>query len=132
MYLVHLSYILMLLIALPIDVPDYPLRLFPSSGNSGRVQFYHNNTWGSLCNVTNISPTDVNVICKTIGFMQGGICSRNNTCASQVTTPSDFTSPVWLSQLSCSGEDLSSCSLMYGEHYCVGHESDVSVTCNGE
>ena len=100
----------------------------------GCVQFYHSNTWGSLCNDNGIitSMITADVICRTLGF-EGAADSEPVSC-SGYPSASYSSLPVWLSNISCSGNEvsISECSHSdYGLHSCRNHDNDVAVSCKG-
>ena len=90
------------------------------------MQVYHDKTWGSVCNSSSFTPQDGAVICHTLGF---------NGYNGMVACPSTLggTMPVWRNGLSCgaNAKHINDCQRTFGNHDCVGHESDVGVECEG-
>ena len=115
-----------------IDDPYYPVRLVSSNNkeSKGCVQFFHQATWGSLCDVSAVSISDSNVICRTLGFNGANLPS---SCSSYPSI-SYYSQPVWLSNIDCSEEmsSVTDCSHSeYGLHLCNGHTQDVGIDCKG-
>ena len=61
----HTYYVLIILV---VPANPYPLRLVEGdSHNEGRVRFFFNDQWGSVCN-DNWGMNESNVACKSLGF----------------------------------------------------------------
>ena len=118
------------------DEPYYPVRLVNMGDSNdkdgeGCVQFFYNNTWGSLCGASTVSPNDADTICRTLGFPSADLTT---TCSGYPSTV-DYSLPVWLSNIDCTGQELSvdGCSYStFGAHSCEGHTQDVAVKCKGQ
>ena len=100
------------------------VRLGGGNGvNTGRVEVYYNNTWGTVCD-NGWNMNDATVVCRELGF-PGAISS--SCCAAF----GQGTGPIWLNDVQCTGSErsLSSCSHPgWGIENC-GHGDDVGVNC---
>ncbi|CAI5689235.1 unnamed protein product [Oreochromis niloticus] len=100
-----------------------------SSRCSGRVEVYHDNVWGTVSDY-NWDINDAEVVCREI----------NCGSALEATPSSKFgagTGQVWLSDVSCSGNEssLTECQHAgwgnYYNYYYSLHSYDVGVMCSG-
>ena len=94
--------------------------------NTGRVEVYYNNTWGTVCD-DGWSLNDAAVVCRELGF-PGAISA--SCCAAF----GQGTGTIWLDDVGCTGSEtsLSSCSHPgWGIHNC-GHSEDTGVYCQCE
>ena len=105
----------------------HQVRLVGGNGvNTGRVEVYYNNTWGTVCD-DGWNLNDAAVVCRQLGF-PGAISS--SCCAAF----GQGTGPIWLDDVRCTGSEtsLSSCSHRgWGRHRCA-HYEDAGVICQGE
>ncbi|XP_022805597.1 scavenger receptor cysteine-rich type 1 protein M130-like [Stylophora pistillata] len=92
------------------------ILLIGGGANYGRVEVYHNGTWGTVCD-DGWDVKDANVVCRQLGF-------------------SNFygqgSGPIWMDDVNCQGGEtvLSHCRFRgWGSHNC-GHHEDASVVCN--
>ncbi|RDD39051.1 Fibrillin-2 [Trichoplax sp. H2] len=91
--------------------------------DSGRLEIYHNNMWGTVCS-DYFHKADANVVCRQLDFNLGAANYGNYHGSSS-------TGPIWLSNLHCKGNEmyLKECRHNgWGVHNC-GHDKDISVTC---
>ena len=102
------------------------------SGDSGRVQVFYSNTWGTVCSDGGWSNADAKVVCRTLGFSATSVIS---TIVASVFGSTNQMAPIWLSSVQCTGTEmsLSSCKqATVGLHTCVlGHAQDAGVYCQG-
>ena len=103
------------------------VRLVGGNGvNTGRVEVYHNNTWGTVCD-DGWDLNDAAVVCRELGFPG----ANSSSCCG---TFGRGTGPIWLDDVGCTGSEsrLSSCSNPgWGIHNC-SHGDDAGVNCLGE
>ena len=105
-------------------VPTVPVRLAgTNSHNYGRVEVYYNGEWGTVCD-DGWDTADATVVCRQLGFYSTVIAYRS-------TRYGQGTGPIWLSRLSCFGNESSlfECGqLNVGTKNC-SHSNDASVQC---
>ena len=91
----------------------------------GRVEIYHNNTWGTICrNYWNVNAATV--LCRQLGYYGTASVSRFG--------PGSADQPIWLTKVNCTGEEdfITDCSHNpWGVQYCH-HRGDAGVTCSGK
>ncbi|XP_052810112.1 deleted in malignant brain tumors 1 protein-like isoform X2 [Mya arenaria] len=95
----------------------------------GRVEVFHNGTWGTICDDgldgLVIVTTFAKVVCRQLGYA---------TYIVQVRASAFFgpgSGPIWLDDVTCRGDEPSvdACTFRpWGQHNC-GHGEDVGVTC---
>nr|XP_016853394.1 PREDICTED: deleted in malignant brain tumors 1 protein [Anolis carolinensis] len=91
---------------------------------SGRVEVFHNDTWGTICDA-GWDLQDAQVICREKG------CG-NASKASGGAHHGQGSGPIWLESINCTGEEasLKECQKGgWGEHSC-SHSQDASVECS--
>ena len=97
-----------------------------SSPHEGRVEVYHNGTWGTVCG-DGWDLRDATVVCRQLGYIK----------AAAVLGSARFgagSGPILFSELSCIGNEsvIADCSHDdSGGHNC-SHSEDVSVVCEGQ
>ncbi|XP_067319356.1 deleted in malignant brain tumors 1 protein-like [Anolis sagrei] len=101
------------------------LRLNGTSPCSGRVEVFHNDAWGTICDA-GWDLQDAQVVCRQLG------CGN----ASKALGGAHYgqgSGPIWLESINCTGEEafLKECQKGgWGEHSC-SHSQDASVECSG-
>ncbi|XP_025760612.1 deleted in malignant brain tumors 1 protein-like [Oreochromis niloticus] len=104
-----------------------PIRLVGSGSTrcSGRVEIYHNNSWGTVCD-DGWDINDAEVVCRQLN------------CGSALEAPHSAhfgagTGQIWLDNVTCSGNESSvnECQHSgFGAHNCV-HQQEAGVICSG-
>ncbi|XP_072015172.1 scavenger receptor cysteine-rich domain-containing group B protein-like [Amphiura filiformis] len=98
-----------------------------STSYEGRVEIYHNNIWGSVCD-TDWTTADAIVVCRQLGLSYGAAEARGSSQFGQGS------GQVWLDQIGCTGLEshLSNCPhAIWGitSTRCSDHSQDVGVIC---
>ncbi|KFZ49607.1 Deleted in malignant brain tumors 1 protein, partial [Podiceps cristatus] len=103
-----------------------PVQLVNGSSNcSGRVEVFHEQQWGTICD-DSWDLTDAQVVCRQLG------------CGTAVSAPGSAwfgqgTSQIWLDDVNCAGTEtiLTECRARpWGDHNC-NHGEDAGVKCSG-
>ncbi|XP_078390910.1 scavenger receptor cysteine-rich domain-containing protein DMBT1-like [Cetorhinus maximus] len=108
-----------------ISTEQFPVRLVDGEGTcAGRVEVYHNNTWGTVCD-DDWDISDADVVCTELncGFAQS---------APWEARFGQGNSSIWLDSVQCNGSEsyLWQCqSNALGQHNC-NHYEDASVVCS--
>ena len=108
-------------------VIDPGIGLVGGSGpHEGRVEVYHNGTWGTVCS-DGWDLHDATVVCRELGYIKVAAVLRSALFGSG-------SGPILLSELSCIGNEsvIAECGHNdSGGHNC-SHSEDVSVVCEGQ
>ena len=111
-------------IVLPFINHAVPIRLAGTGSHYyGRVEVYYNGEWGTVCG-DGWDTADATVVCRQLGLYSSGTAYRSARYG-------QGTGPIWLSRLSCFGNESSlfECGqLNVGTKNCT-HSDDASVQC---
>ena len=113
------------MLLLPTAPGEGEVRLVEGSGpHEGRVEVYHNGTWGTVCHQFWELP-DATVVCHQLGY--GTAVGALGWAAFGVGS-----GPIWYNNVQCSGNEtnLTQCKSS-GELTC-GHDWDAGVICASE
>ncbi len=98
-----------------------PIRL--TLHTHGRIEIYHQNQWGTICDYLWARAQNARVVCRQLGFTGGKAVS--NALFGQGS------GPIWLSHVRCSGNEkgLTLCAHKgWTRHECT-HSQDAGVVC---
>ena len=97
-----------------------------SGPHEGRVEVYHNGTWGTVCD-DDWNLQDAAVVCRQLGYF-------NATAALGSARFGAGSGPILFSELTCIGNEsiITECHhLLTGVHNC-SHSEDVGAVCEGK
>ena len=90
------------------------------------MEIYYNGEWGTVCN-DGWDTADATVVCRQLGFYSSVYAHRSAAYG-------PGTGPIWLSRLSCYGNESSlfKCSQLSTMTINCTHSDDASVACHGQ
>ena len=93
-----------------------------SSSREGRLEVYHNGTWGTVCD-DGFTDAAASVVCHMLKYKHGGAYINNRYGAGSGL--------IWLDDVRCSGTetDIADCSHRDWNSHDCSHSQDVSVLC---
>lgn len=97
-----------------------------SNPHEGRVEVYHNGTWGTVCD-DNWDLQDAMVVCHQLGYVSA-------TAALGSATFGPGSGPILYNELACIGNEsnITDCNRHdTGAHNC-SHSQDAGVVCEGQ
>ena len=98
--------------------PGAPL---PSNGvNSGRVEVKHNGVWGTVCD-RGWDDAEANVLCKSIGYEQGGMARTRQSpgaCVSTIVYDTSAATSATAAEVAVATEGLSDAEVAASGGYC--------------
>ena len=100
------------------------LRLVNGGSSHGRIEVYHNATWGTVCD-DNEQKEAADVACRQLGF--NGSLGKPVCCSAY----GEGVDPIWLDDVHCEGDEVSVFNCEHeewGEHNC-DHTEDLGVVC---
>ena len=102
-------------------VQDGELQLFGGNTDSGRLGLYHAGQWGAVCSGS-WGLAEAAVACRTLGF---------ETSFQAMAMPAPAATPVWLSSVSCAGNESSllDCSARHWQPGNCSGADGVGVSC---
>ena len=106
---------------------DPGIRLVGGSGpHEGRVEVYHNGTWGTVCG-DGWDLQDATVVCHQLGYF-------NATAALGSASFGAGSGPIFFNNLSCLGNEshITMCPNRSSADLNCTHSEDAGVICEGE
>ncbi|XP_048864906.1 scavenger receptor cysteine-rich type 1 protein M130-like [Brienomyrus brachyistius] len=103
-----------------------PMRLQGNSSEcSGRVELWHNSSWGTVCD-DSWDLRDAQVVCRQLGCGTALEAHGNSAFGRGTGT-------IWLNEVNCRGDELHlwDCPHSLQEQSCCHHKEDAGVTCAG-
>ncbi|XP_072048762.1 uncharacterized protein [Amphiura filiformis] len=104
--------------------PGPDIRLVGGSSSAGRLEIYHDEQWGTVCD-DYFDNNGATVACRQLGFTSGTVVASG--------TYGSGSGQIWLDDVSCSGTEstLTECTHnTWGDNNC-NHDEDASVICSG-
>ena len=99
-----------------------------STESEGRLEIYFEDRWGSVCE-NGWGSRSAEVVCRELGFAR----PVRTTKGSDYTYIGSDSSPVWLDEVQCNGDEKKVINCPHGPlgtHICT-HEHDIGIICTG-
>ena len=113
--------------------PDTAIRLNGGINKlQGRVEVLYQGTWGTICD-DGWDDIDATVVCMELGFFNGTTTRQDQFLNGTATRQDQESGPVWLSQVSCLGNESKFSHCMHNGAGNIGncsHLQDVGVQCS--
>ena len=96
-----------------------------SNPSEGRVEVFHNGSWGTVCN-DYWTIKDANVVCRQLGFTGGALSAITSAGFGRGS------GKIWMDNVDCNGNErrLKLCNHVgWEQHYCH-HDEDAGVLCS--
>ena len=108
------------------QVDDGDIRLINGDGTpgNGRIEIYHDNTWGIVCDDF-FDEREAEVVCRQLGY--------DHVDSHSIKVSGRSGQQIWLDDLRCTGREsrLSECShIGWGAHNCNSRDEGTAVTCS--
>ena len=101
-----------------------------AGAGSGRLEVYHDDTWGTVCD-DNFGEVDGGVACRQLGFASVERVSVRLSGDFSVPSPPP---PMWLDEVACTGSEtrLVDCTHAgFGTHNCLPGSEEIGLVCTG-
>ncbi|XP_019222517.1 uncharacterized protein LOC102081188 [Oreochromis niloticus] len=125
MWTQHTNFFLLATVSYVSAAADGQIRLAGSGSTrcSGRVEIYHNDSWGTICD-DDWDLKDAEVVCRQLDCGTALSATKNAHFGAG-------TGPIWLHHVGCDGSEssLSECDLNRSQPSC-GHSEDAGVLCS--
>lgn len=109
-------------VAITCTVPDGALRLAGGNKSSGRLEVFHDSTWGTVCS-DDFGAVDAAVACRQLGFATGRVAPLQHFGPGK--------GRVWMEAVGCLGGEarLADCPFDGWQQSDCPHELDAGVIC---
>ena len=107
------------------------VRLSDGYSNFGRVEIFHDRTWGTVCD-DNWDIKDAAVVCRMLGFKYAWTAISFGVSVTEQGIDLYGTGPIWLDNVNCNGNEssLSECSHNGWLVHNCDHLEDAGVLCS--
>ena len=113
--------------------PDTAIRLNGGINKlQGRVEIMYQGVWGTICD-DGWDDIDATVVCTQLGLLNGTTRRQDQFLNGTTIHQNQESGPVWLSQVSCLGNESKLSHCMHSGAGNIGncsHSQDVGVQCS--